>query len=372
MANMRTSQFTRDVAHEIHSMVMDKYLPGNVLFNDMSAVKTSNGKVTQTVAGKPYGHGNEHGIGEAAKMGIITGLHQVNASTLLAVDSWNHCIRWIDRPTGQTGLFVGRCKSAGYTEGLSAQFNKPSRLIEDVFNRGNLLLADQANQAIRQINVKSRVVSTFFKHTLKPPKGTQHQGFKPIGLVQDTGTGDLYISSELSPIYRLSYREHLLTLLSGNSVGGSNGNFASASFKHPRGVSLIGGGYQLVVADSWNHRLRLLDLQTRTTSTIPIGLHYPYAITVGPDGTLYIGNRGGIVAVKGQGSSTPTRSTPKTTPSTTIKTTPSTTIRTTPSTTIRKTPPATLKTTITTTTTPTIKTRGPTTKASTAPGELMS
>ena len=58
----------------------------------------------------------------------------------------------------------------------------------------------------------------------------------------------------------------MLDVAGSGTTGKADGDFATATFNHPQGMSLDGN--TLYVADTENHLIRRLDLDTRTVTTI--------------------------------------------------------------------------------------------------------
>jgi len=65
------------------------------------------------------------------------------------------------------------------------------------------------------------------------------------------------------------------------SIGNNDGSFDSATFHHPQGMCLVGNA--LFVADTENHSIRILDLESRHVRTFPAGnatLNSPWDLVV--------------------------------------------------------------------------------------------
>ena len=70
-------------------------------------------------------------------------------------------------------------------------------------------------------------------------------------------------------IISLSHKDHSVATLAGSGTSGAqDGIGTSASFNRPTGIALDPAGTLLVVADSGNHRLRVLDLSNGAVSTL--------------------------------------------------------------------------------------------------------
>lgn len=92
----------------------------------------------------------------------------------------------------------------------------------------------------------------------------------PGGLALDAGKNDLYVADRDNNrirIIHLSESNRVETLAGSGKAGHQDGSFTEARFRHPTALVFLPPG-RLVVYDSENHFFRLIDLQTRTVSTL--------------------------------------------------------------------------------------------------------
>ena len=131
----------------------------------------------------------------------------------------------------------------------------------------------------------------------------EHQGISSIAV--DANTGTKYVTGFLcfksghhSVINRITDGGVVDTLAGGEAPGRKDGVGAAASFNSPCGIAITADGTTLFVADTRNHRIRQVDIATKTVSTIAgngqgfadgIGqsakFWFPYDIAVSRDGT---------------------------------------------------------------------------------------
>ena len=139
---------------------------------------------------------------------------------IYVADTMNHCIRRID-PDGNVTLFAGVPEASGYRDGtlFEAQFHEPSGIA--VLPSGDIIVADSGNHSIRLIS--NRDVSTV--------AGAPGELDRASGYPQ------------------------------GGYIDGAN---ASARFNFPRGIAIMPDG-SILVADSLNHAVRLIDGETTRT-----------------------------------------------------------------------------------------------------------
>jgi NHL repeat len=151
-----------------------------------------------------------------------------------------------------------------------AQFNSPTGICRD--RLGNIFIADGANQVIRKIDASGNV-STY--------AGTGIMGFRdgpsdsaqfnsPFDLCADE-SGNIYVSDfENQRIRKIDRTGYVTTVAGTGTIGYVDGSCSSAQFNYPRGIVWVHTGC-LYIADSWNHRIRKINLATSTVSTFAGG-----------------------------------------------------------------------------------------------------
>ncbi len=186
----------------------------------------------------------------------------INDNLYLADDD-NHCIRKIT-PDGIVSTYAGT-GIAGYADGaaLSAQFKSPSDVCID--NDGNIFVSDFENQRIRKIDIFG-IVSTV--------AGSGIEGYVdgniyeaefayPRGIVADN-EGNLFIGDSWNHrIRKINLIDGEVTTFAGGGLNtgvSSIGDFIDASdtsarFYTPSGLG-IDADKNIYVADAYNHRIR--------------------------------------------------------------------------------------------------------------------
>lgn len=257
------SYILRNTDHVYH-MEMDLYKSGNVLFSTRGALQTTDGTTRDIVLGSSTEFGLADGIGKSARFNYLHGFHHINKYTILAADRDNNCIRKLSRNqqskvTGSIGLCSDK---GGYKDGYSskAKFSKPAEIISDSQDPYHVFITD--NSAIRYLDFHLQHVSTFVQD--------KEQNFQPRGITQDSTSGDLYVTSTEHNVFYVNYKSKTLSLLAGkkSKYTFKDGNFGKALFWYPHEILIIDHGRKLVVVNQDGPGLRLLDLQTTTTSTL--------------------------------------------------------------------------------------------------------
>lgn len=245
-----------------------------------------------TAAGAPAGFSNPSGVVTNA------------AGDVFVADRLNHRIRKITA-AGVVSTFAGS-GVAGYANdtGTAAQFEKPAGLAID--GSGNLYVADEQNHRIRKIT-PAGVVSNF--------AGSGIAGFAegvaesarflyPTGVAVD-GDGNVYVADSGNHRIRvISAVDGTVGTLAGNGVAGFNdGDVSGAQFSSPKAI-VMGAGGAVLVADTGNHRIRVIEAGSVTTLAgdgtegFVEGLganarfSSPGGIARGADGVVYVADAG--------------------------------------------------------------------------------
>lgn len=187
--------------------------------------------------------------------------------------------------------------------GITARFSTPSGLVVDA--GGTLYVADTGNNVIRRIAPDGRVSTVAGDGTAGyrdgPASTAQFNG--PIGIAADRG-GRLIVADTYNDRIRVIDAAGTVTTLAGaGGVGAEDGPGHSARFHTPSGVAVASSG-EIFVADTGNGVVRIIkDGVVSTASWVfPDGLARPIGIAAGPDGELYVtDDRGRVVAASPNG-----------------------------------------------------------------------
>lgn len=200
------------------------------------------------------------------------------AATKAAVyvaDTGNHALRRVDRRDGRVRTIAGLgCRGMPLTEeadGLRTPLASPWDVA--VF-RDRLVFANAGTHQLATFDpVTGRVapLAGTGAESLVDGPATEAVLAQPSGLAADSGHALLYfVDSETSSVRRLTLAgTPVVETLVGSGLfafGDADGPFAEAQLQHPLGLACVEGG--LVVADSYNHCLRFLDLAARTVTTL--------------------------------------------------------------------------------------------------------
>ncbi|MBS1525241.1 MAG: hypothetical protein JST19_06320 [Bacteroidetes bacterium] len=196
------------------------------------------------------------GTGTAARFNHPFGLTVDKSGNLCIADEGNELIREIS-PALAVSTFAGTPGIAGFTNGAdtSASFNKPFGVAAD--SLGNLYVADAGNNVIRMITAAG-VVSTFAgTGTAGAADGTDTASFNtPLGVAVDK-TGNVYVADYENHIIRRISPAGVVGTLAGKAgvPGASDGLDTAARFNLPEAVAVDAAG-NVYVADNGNNAIR--------------------------------------------------------------------------------------------------------------------
>lgn len=226
----------------------------------------------------------------------------VDGDVLYISDYEQHCIFKVEGLIST--VFAGTCGSTGYQDGAGALFENPRGLIID--GQGNLLVADAGNNAIRSITPSGQVstIAGTGEQFVASSEGPALEAnvYLPFALALHPD-GDLYISGFDHCIRRLhnGNLENVAGLCRNyNNTGNTDGNALDARFDTPLDIAFLPDG-RLVIADSFNDRIRLLSADLQEVSTL-VGsttgyqdggldealFNVPRSVTVDEQGNIYV------------------------------------------------------------------------------------
>lgn len=195
--------------------------------------------VVSTIAGSGA-PGFADGIGAQVQFNGPMGIAVDDSGRIFVADTWNDRIRVIDAE-GRVHTLAGG-EAPGYADGpgIQARFDTPTDLTLDA--HGNLLVADQGNDAIRRVDVDG-VVTT----RIGGP-GSERRLWAPM-TVAVTHDDVLYVGERRSGrIVQISAAGHTLAIAGQDEAG---------HFARPASLTLLPDG-SLLLSDSDSYRLHQL------------------------------------------------------------------------------------------------------------------
>ncbi|HMF53090.1 MAG TPA: Ig-like domain repeat protein [Edaphobacter sp.] len=217
-----------------------------------------------TVAGTgAQGYDGDGGPATSALLDSPQGV-AVDSSNLYIADTHNHCVRKVDLARGVISTVAGGT--------VNSLLSRPISIALD--SKGRLYVADAGSHQIRRVDLSSGIVTTVAGVGVQGYGGDGAQALSalldsPQGLAIDTA-GNLYLADTHNHRVRRIDTAGAITTVAGSGAfgyAGDSGAAVSARLALPQGLSVdpLGNVY---LADSANHRVRLIDAKTGAITTI--------------------------------------------------------------------------------------------------------
>jgi hypothetical protein len=246
--------------------------------------------------------GCQDGAAAAASFGFIGAMVLLPDGRVLVADFIHHRIRVLSADLQQVRTVVGDGGN-GHRDGAAAQaqFNSPRALA--LLADGRVLVADEDNNRIRLLSADLQQVTT-----VAGDGGVGHQD-GAAAQAQFNNPRNLVLLSD-GRVLVADYWNHRIRMLSADlqqvsTVAGDgegaqrDGAAAQAQFNGPAGLAVLPDG-RVLVADYNNNRIRVLSADLQQVSTLTNAeLRTPSALGLLPDGRLLVGGGNRIRVLEG-------------------------------------------------------------------------
>jgi sugar lactone lactonase YvrE len=232
---------------------------------------------TATVAGN--GQRGYSGDGAPAMDASLNMPHEIqfdSAGHLYIAERDNHAIRRVDARTGIISTFAGTGRAGFGGDGgpaARAELRQPHSIAVDPARRF-LLICDVGNHRIRRVPFATGVIETFAGtgERLPTADGAPVKGTPlngPRTMAFDSA-GDLYVAlREGNAIYRVDAKSSTLRHVAGTGEQGYSGDGGPARLARLAGPKgLAWARDSLYVVDTENHAIRAIDLKTGVIRTV--------------------------------------------------------------------------------------------------------
>jgi sugar lactone lactonase YvrE len=254
---------------------------GNLYVSDTSnqvirKIALATGIITTYAGNGTLGNSGDGGAATSASLDYPQGIAVDGYGNLYIADTYNERVRKVFAATGTITTVAG-IGSFGYSgdggPATSAALNFPSGVAVD--RSGNLYIADMHNDAIREVNASSGVITTVAGNGVIPSTGlggysgdggpaTSAELYWPEAVAVDN-TGNFYIADTFNQVIRkVTISNGVINTVAGNgplnpcvSFGGDGGPATSAALCYPSGLSIDGTG-NLYIADTNDSRIRIV------------------------------------------------------------------------------------------------------------------
>ncbi|HEY6454246.1 MAG TPA: SMP-30/gluconolactonase/LRE family protein [Steroidobacteraceae bacterium] len=232
------------------------------------------GGVVTTVAGAVGVAGHADGTGTAAQFALPFGVAVDPSGDVYIADSYNNLIRKVTTPGAVVTTFAGNIGGRGYADGSggpggTARFYDPHNIVSD--GTGNVFVADYGNNVIRKIAADRSVT------TIAGTPGVAGSadgsgsaaGFdQPYGMVVDS-RGNLYVADAANNTIRMITPAGVVSTIAGTAgvTGSVDGTGPAAQFYNPRGLA-IDATDTLYVTDYGNNTIRRITTPGAVVTTL--------------------------------------------------------------------------------------------------------
>eukprot|EP01105_Mastigella_eilhardi_P022848 TRINITY_DN5696_c0_g1_i1.p1 TRINITY_DN5696_c0_g1~~TRINITY_DN5696_c0_g1_i1.p1 ORF type:complete len:671 (+),score=105.84 TRINITY_DN5696_c0_g1_i1:428-2440(+) len=248
-----------------------------MLARDIASVFAEQACVVKTFAGA-WKQGYRDGVANYALFNRPHGVavDQVSGDVYVA-DTHNHCIRVVSQQ-GEVRTIAGTgCTAYCNDVARSAHFSSPTAVAVRQSVPPTVLVADTGNHSIREIHIATGVVTTLAgRQDTHAQRRTcvSYDGFCdvpdvipadfrfPTGIAVEPESGAVLIADEYGCcVWRLDTKSGEATVIAGKHLGYRNGPAHEAKFYRPCGVEFDPATGNVLIADTYNHRVRVLTAQ---------------------------------------------------------------------------------------------------------------
>ena len=217
-------------------------------------------------AAPPKRYAGDGGPAREACLNFPTAVAVDRAGNLYIADTMNHRVRMVDAATGEITTLVGTGQARFSGDGGPADqaaLNEPAALALD--NAGQLYIADQSNHRVRMVDLKTGVVCTIagtgaatYDGDGKPASGAALAGPSGLALMDSR----LYIADTFNGRIRcVDLSTGLISSVAGDGASyryESSSDPPSPSLSRPSGIAIMHQG-TLFLTDSDSHLIRQWD-----------------------------------------------------------------------------------------------------------------
>jgi sugar lactone lactonase YvrE len=241
-------------------------------------VDVATGVITTAAGSGQMGYSGDGGPATQAAMNQPYSLQVDRNGDIYIVDRLNAAVRKVAAATGIITTVAGTGQ-AGYSgdggPGHKAQLREPNDCFLD--GKGGLLIADIQDQRVRRLDLRSGIITTFAGNGEKARKGdglpaTQASILGARAVCMDR-QGNTYICEREGNGVRLVDAKGVMSTYAGTGergYGGDGGSALAASWGAPKAIRCDARD-NLMVVDTENHAIRRIDAATGRVTTIAGG-----------------------------------------------------------------------------------------------------
>ena len=244
--------------------------------NVIRAVDLSTGVISTVAGNGTSGYSGDGAAAGSAQLSGPSGVAVDAAGNLFVADSGNNVVREVDLSTGLISTVAGN-GSGGYSgdggEATRAELNDPAAIAAD--SAGDLFLGDSLDNALREVDAATGLIHTIAGNGAGNDSGdggaaTSTELYDPLDVAAD-GAGNCFVAdSSNNAIREVNLSTGVVTTVAGDGAwgyGGDGGAAASAQLNDPTGLAVDAAG-DLFIADSGNNVVREVNLASGAISTV--------------------------------------------------------------------------------------------------------
>ena len=263
---------------------------GNIFIGENGQIKKVDGRtgLISVVAGDGVGGDTTDGISaRSAHFWNVDGLAVDSDGNLFVADVRQGKIFKVEAKDWTVHHFAGSGKFGYGGDGglaVDASFRFPQGLAID--RRGNLIVADFENCAIRRIDRETSIVTTIVvtggleQNGTDRPDNTRPGAF-PSDPASDSAGNIYFVEGAMDFVLRVDAGTTRISVLAGNGARGfkgDNGAATKAELANPSGLAVDSDG-NVFIAEYINNRVRRVDAKTKVITTVA-GNGLPHRIDV--------------------------------------------------------------------------------------------
>lgn len=251
--------------------------------------------VVEIIAGGS-GLGYFDGPGANAKFNQPEGISTDKDGNIYVADYANYKVRKIT-PAGQVSTMPGRFAPWQNPSGPNTDYALPTAVKPGL--DGKLYITEYNSHGISSFEPPSttKILAGGGSVGFTNAVGSAAQFYNPTDLAIDA-TGNIYVADLNNYAIRKITPDALVTTFAGGQWGNQDGQGTSARFNRPMGITIDAAG-NLYTTDYFNNNVRkitpsgLVTTIAGNSSDYSSRLYHPKAITVSPNGTLFISENDG-------------------------------------------------------------------------------
>ncbi len=253
---------------------------GNLWFCEYTGQRvckiTADGKLHVVAGSGQKGYSGDGGPARQATFNLPHEIRFDKHGDLFIVDMTNHAVRKVDMKSGVITTFAGNGKPGYAGDGgpaKDAQFKQPHSIQFDP--AGDLFICDIGNNVIRRVDAKTGTISTFAGIGKAGPTpdgspivGTPLNGPRSIDFDAD---GNLWLATRAgNQVFKFDLKAEKIHLIAGTGKNGFTGNGGPAKDATLSGPKgiTVAPNGNVYLADTESHTVRMIDVKKGTLELI--------------------------------------------------------------------------------------------------------